>query len=58
MPPKRKPKTKPKTRRPRRRRMTYDEAVKVLIKHKVIKKKSDLYAPQSRGSGGLLLGAI
>jgi len=47
---------------PRRRHaksMSYDRAVKVLIKHHIISKKSDLYAQNgSRGGSGLLLGAI
>lgn len=43
--------------RTRRKAMTYDQAVKVLLKHKVIRSKADLEGDATR-SGGLLLGAI
>jgi len=55
--PKRRRTTTVKRTRTRRRVMTYDQAVKVLLKHKVIRSKRDLEGDASR-SGGLLLGAI
>lgn len=40
-----------------RKKMTYEQAIKVLIKHKILSSRREL-VNSSRGSGGLLLGTI